>query len=353
MKYSILFVKLALCAFLLLTNLNLFSQNNNCWTVQSGSIGSSSTFACNVGTSMATADTLFVRHAVTIGSANNQIINFSTYLLEVVSLENGATLTAYGTNNELTLPRFSHIDVLPGSAIVQPSNNSQGIAINILNATSSVCAWGTKCCTGNQSIVGPAMLSYTDPCNFTMALPVVMVDFRGVVNNGVVNLTWLVSDETELSRYDVYSSADGINFNLCGSVDATTAATGIKTYQYQDLNNKSTLVYYKIKMVSNDETGEWSTIVALHTAKPVTNKPLKSYPNPATDVINIQFDGAMPVNFSLLLMDMSGKVIFESNGIEAVSNEYSLPLSGLVSGMYIIKLSDEFGNSFINRFNIK
>lgn len=353
MKNSNLFKTVFTLAILLSASKSLLSQRNACWTTQTGNIGNSSIFACNVGTSVATADTLFVRHAVTIGTKNNDVINLSSFTFDVISLENGSTLTPAGTNNELTLPRFAEINVLPGSTIVQPSNNSQGTAINIPNSTSIVCAWGTKCCTGNQSIFGPALLTYTDPCDFAVALPVTMVDFKGFVKNEVVNLTWLVTDEKELSRYDIYSSADGINYSLCGSVAATNVSTGIKTYQYQDLSNKSALVYYRIKAMNNDETGEWSSIVALHTVKPVTNKPLKVYPNPATDFISMEFVGVVPSHFNLLVMDMSGKVILEETDVETESNEYTLSLNGFNSGMYIIKLSDECGNTLINRFSVK
>lgn len=353
MKNSNLFKTAFTLAILLSASKSLLSQRNACWTTQAGNIGNSSIFVCNVGTSVATADTLFVRHAVTIGAANNDIINFSSFALDIISLESGSTLTPYGTNNELTLPKFAEINVLEGSTIVQPSNQSNGTAINILNSTGFICAWGTKCCKGNQSIIGPALLTYTDPCAFMVALPVTMVDFKGFVKNEVVNLTWLVTDEKELSRYDIYSSADGINYSLCGSVAVTNASTGIKTYQYQDLSNKSALVYYRIKAMNNDETGEWSSIVALHTVKPVTNKPLKVYPNPATDYISMEFVGVVPSHFNLLVMDMSGKVILEETDVETESNEYTLSLNGFNSGMYIIKLSDECGNTLINRFSVK
>jgi len=355
MKNSNLFKNVLTLAILLSASKSLLSQTqrNACWTIQTGNIGNASIYACNNGTTVATADTLFVRHAVTIGSANNHKINMSSMAFDIISLENGATLTPAGTNNELTLPRFAEINVLAGSTIVQPGNNSQGTAIIIPNATSTVCAWGTKCCTGNQSIVGPALLTYTDPCAFAVALPVTMVDFKGFVKNEVVNLTWLVTDEKDLSRYDIYSSVDGTNYSLCGSVSATTSAIGIKTYQFQDLSNKSALVYYRIKAMNNDETGEWSSIVALHTTKPVVNKPLKVYPNPATDYINMEFEGTVPSYFNVLVMDMSGKVVYQLDGVEAESNEYTLSLNGFESGMYIIKLSDEFGNSLINRFSIK
>lgn len=353
MKNSNLFKTAFTLAILLSASKSLLSQRNACWTTQAGNIGNSSIFVCNVGTSVATADTLFVRHDVTIGSANKDAINMTSYLFDIISLENGATLSPYGTNNELTLPKFAEINVLPGSAIVQPGNNSIGNAIRIPNNNTTICAWGTACCTGNQSIFGPALLTFTDPCDFAVALPVTMVDFKGFVKNEVVNLTWLVSDEKELSRYDIYSSADGVNYSLCGTVAATNASAGIKTYQYQDLSNKSALVYYRIKAMNNDETGEWSSIVALHTVKPVTNKPLKVYPNPATDYISMEFVGVVPSHFNLLVMDMSGKVILEETDVETESNEYTLSLNGFNSGMYIIKLSDECGNTLINRFSVK
>jgi len=194
---------------------------------------------------------------------------------------------------------------------------------------------------------------YFGVTNSITPLPVSIIDFKGFVKNDVINLNWKVTDEKELSRYDIYSSVDGINYSVCGSVSATVYETGIKTYQFQDLSNKSALVYYKIKAINNDETGEWTSIVALHTVKPVTNKPLKVYPNPATDFINLEFEGIVPSYFNVLVMDMSGKVVYQLDGVETESNQYTLPLNGIESGMYIVKLSDEFGNTTINRFNIK
>jgi surface protein len=87
----------------------------------------------------------------------------------------------------------------------------------------------------------------------------------------------------------------------------------------------------------------------------VTNldKPLNVYPNPATDFINLEFKGIAPSTFNVLVMDMSGKVIIKLDGVHAESNQYTLPLNGIVSGMYVVKLSDELGNTTINRFNIK
>jgi surface protein len=194
---------------------------------------------------------------------------------------------------------------------------------------------------------------YFGVSNSITPLPVSIIDFKGIVKNDIISLNWTVTDEEDLSRYDIYSSTDGINFSLCGSVAATMSERGLKTYQFQDLSNKSALVYYRLKSINNDETGEWSSIVAVHTTKTVVNKPLKVYPNPATDFINLEFDGIDASNFNVLVMDMSGKVVYKLDGVETEINQYILPLNGIESGMYIVQLSDEFGNTKINRFSIK
>jgi surface protein len=194
---------------------------------------------------------------------------------------------------------------------------------------------------------------YYGVSNNITPLPVSIIGFKGFVKNDVINLEWIVTDEKDLSRYDIYSSIDGINFSLCGSVVATVPERGLKTYQFQDLSKKAALVYYRMQAINNDETGDWSSIVAVNTNKSVENKPLKVYPNPATDFISLEFDGIDASNFNVLVMDMSGKVVYKLDGVETEINQYVLPLNGIQSGMYIVQLSDEFGNTKINRFSIK
>jgi len=202
------------------------------------------------------------------------------------------------------------------------------------------------------TITGDAVGTCSAPPAPYQQSPFTIIDFGGFTKNNIVNLEWIVTDENDLSRYDVYSSTDGINFSLCGSVTATMAERGLKTYQFQDLSNKAALVYYRIKAINNDETGEWSSTVAINTNKSVVNKPLKVYPNPATDFINLEFDGIDASNFNVLVMDMSGKVVYKLDGVQTAINQYTLPLNGIESGMYVVQLSDKFGNTTINRFNI-
>jgi surface protein len=268
------------------------------------------------------------------------------------NISNASITFTWNTSSEMTGFNSSSLGVFARSTGITGSGN-----------------WSPVNNAGSATQVGSTTTYYTTVTGLTLdsttnyfygitngslsPLPVSIIDFKGIVKNDIISLNWTVADENDLTRYDVYSSTDGINFSLSGSVTATMPERGLKTYQFQDLSNKSALVYYRLKSINNDETGEWSSIVALHTTKTAVNNTMKVYPNPATDFINLEFDGIDPSNFNVLVMDMSGKVIYKLDGVETAINQYTLPLNGIESGMYIVQLSDEFGNTTINRFSIK
>ena len=266
------------------------------------------------------------------------------------NISNASITLTWNTSSEMTGFNRSSLGVFTRSTGITGSGNwslvSTGSAQLVSGSTYRTTVTGLTLDSTSNYFYGITNGSFTP-------LPVSIIDFKGIVKNDIISLNWTVADENDLTRYDVYSSTDGINFSLSGSVAATVPERGLKTYQFQDLSNKAALVYYRLKSINNDETGEWSSIVALHTTKTAVNNTMKVYPNPATDFINLEFDGIDASNFNVLVMDMSGKVVYKLDGVQTAINQYTLPLNGIESGMYIVQLSDEFGNTTINRFSIK
>ena len=266
------------------------------------------------------------------------------------NISNASITLTWNTSSEMTGFNRSSLGVFTRSTGITGSGNwslvSTGAATLVSGTTYRTTVTGLTLDSTSNYFYGITNGSFTP-------LPVSIIDFKGIVKNDIISLNWTVADENDLTRYDVYSSTDGINFSLSGSVAATVPERGLKTYQFQDLSNKAALVYYRLKSINNDETGEWSSIVALHTTKTAVNNTMKVYPNPAINFINLEFDGIDASNFNVLVMDMSGKVVYKLDGVETAINQYTLPLNGIESGMYIVQLSDEFGNTTINRFSIK
>jgi hypothetical protein len=157
-------------------------------------------------------------------------------------------------------------------------------------------------------------------------------------------------------------SATLIGWSSKSATGRSLGATGI-TYGSYASSARTTLTDTKGWTISGDGVGDCTAPQGSvqmidfggFIKHDVTNldKPLNVYPNPATDFINLEFKGIAPSTFNVLVMDMSGKVIIKLDGVHAESNQYTLPLNGIVSGMYVVKLSDELGNTTINRFNIK
>lgn len=63
------------------------------------------------------------------------------------------------------------------------------------------------------------------------------------------------------------------------------------------------------------------------------------YPNPANDLINIEFESETSDNYYLAIFDITGRIVLTSEGKTfAEGNRISLPVNTLASGVYSIKL---------------
>ena len=63
------------------------------------------------------------------------------------------------------------------------------------------------------------------------------------------------------------------------------------------------------------------------------------YPNPASDVVNVEFTGNNG-NYSVSLLDLQGRVIYTTVSNNVVGNQtITVPVSAVASGSYIVKVS--------------
>jgi hypothetical protein len=72
----------------------------------------------------------------------------------------------------------------------------------------------------------------------------------------------------------------------------------------------------------------------------------KVYPNPASDMLHIRWSSELTGTATLLLTDLAGRKIaaYNVNGNQG-KNSFDIPLKGLPSGMYLLKL-DAGGKQF-------
>jgi hypothetical protein len=74
----------------------------------------------------------------------------------------------------------------------------------------------------------------------------------------------------------------------------------------------------------------------------VYNDNIKVYPNPATDVLNVEVLGRNLENATIEIVDFSGKVVVSENSASSFANgAYSLNTKELSNGLYVVKISQD------------
>lgn len=87
--------------------------------------------------------------------------------------------------------------------------------------------------------------------------------------------------------------------------------------------------------------GEESTSTSIDAASAIN---YTCYPNPVNDILRFNFESNV---IALELLDMTGKVLTSYNNI--TTSEYSVNLSNLYSGVLFVRLTDDKGNSTVEK----
>ena len=88
------------------------------------------------------------------------------------------------------------------------------------------------------------------------------------------------------------------------------------------------------------------------TGIPITNFEqkieMKIFPNPTSDVVTVFMKSNFGSEITLQVFDVNGNVVKEGNVVNR-NSLFSLNLSALLPGLYVIKVVDEVGNSCSGR----
>lgn len=163
------------------------------------------------------------------------------------------------------------------------------------------------------------------------------VSLQGASQGKGNELNWQSVNEINMADFQVQRSTDGTNFTGIGSV--TAEGNGNNSYSYYDavLPAGVSNFYYRLKMVNDDSTYSWSSIIAVHDNAGSGGGAIL-YPNPAQNMSTLQ----LPANSSLLntpamLFDVSGRMIRQ---YLITGQQLQLDLTNIPQGVYVLKLSN-------------
>jgi len=162
------------------------------------------------------------------------------------------------------------------------------------------------------------------------ALPVNLSSFSASLVNSQPQLNWGTSNETNFDYFGVEKSIDAKNFAEIAKVASNKASNG-STYQYTDINKTLSTQFYRLKLVDNDGTFKYSSVVAVN-AKPAIS--LALFPNPVTNTIILSHPKAI-AGAAVSITSIDGKILATQN-VQTGATQTSIDATKLVKGNYVV-----------------
>lgn len=244
-------------------------------------------------------------------------INFGTTRLQVdheITVRNGITPSPNGTATNGT----AFTDILGNSAFPTAYvNNQSRIYIDLPPKSFSVWVQGVA-----------------------TVLPVELIGFEATAQDKSVNLSWKTSSEKNLQTFDIQRSTDAVNYMSLANIPAKAIEGKGAEYAYTDLELPSEkTLYYRLKMIDNDGTFEYSRPKAVKMGEGGFG--MKLSPNPSQSNALLTVTSKERFESQVKLYDQQGQMLFSTDFmLKEGENTLTLPTEKLPQGIYQVVLSD-------------
>jgi hypothetical protein len=223
--------------------------------------------------------------------------------------------------------------VTPPSAITKMWFNNGALKASVQMSNSSI----------NFVVTGGEMLT-----------PVELSSFTANTSGREVNLSWETKTETNSSMFQVERTAQSTqNWVSVGEVAASGNSNSTKEYSYTDKKLNSGKYVYRLKMVNNDGTFQYSKEVESEVALPKEYAISQNYPNPFNPTTRIDYQLPFDSKVTLELYGITGERVATILNGELSAGYYTADVNAsalnLASGVYIYRMnaSNPAGQNFV------
>jgi hypothetical protein len=168
-------------------------------------------------------------------------------------------------------------------------------------------------------------------------IPVTLLNFLGKLQNNNAVLTWETASESNSSHYVIERSIDGLHFENAGTVTAAGNTSQKTAYTFTDTKTPAGRIYYRLLQVDRDGKSRYYNTITLQTKKGVFD--FTVLPNPASDLIAIQYNGLLQENTDVKLYNMEGKLVQNTKINKGQTIAY-FNIETLYAGTYIVKIQN-------------
>lgn len=185
-------------------------------------------------------------------------------------------------------------------------------------------------------------------------LPIELISFNALANNGVIDLSWITASEKNNDYFTVERSRNGIDFEILKTVKGAENSTTQKNYFVVDNNPLKGLSYYRLKQTDLDGQFTYSDIksVNLEGEKKLE---MTVFPNPLQEnhSVFVSINYSRNERVELIISNIAGKIIAEKelkleNAYATVEVKY-----GFEPGIYFVKLVNRDGQAVYQKLIVK
>jgi hypothetical protein len=186
--------------------------------------------------------------------------------------------------------------------------------------------------------VGLFIFPLLSPSAVCGALPVHLTSFTAQSKGADVLVNWQVTQELNMSAYDVERAGSNLQFTTAGTVAATNAQLD-HSYSFTDPGAASTAggLFYRLKQVNKDGSFTYSNIVKVNTNSSALTV---SFANPISSVVQLHINSPVSQKIQGGIYDLLGRKVATLNDqvLSTGDNTVTMPTGTLPKGVYILNL---------------
>jgi hypothetical protein len=165
----------------------------------------------------------------------------------------------------------------------------------------------------NDSVFTASAGGFTAFSPFTVGneppLPVELSSFTTCVNGRDVLLNWETKTEKNSNKFEIERALNNLAWVNIGSVKAHVLSNSPKQYSYIDKNLQKGKYQYRLKMIDNDGSFQYSKIVETEVSIPKNFGLSQNYPNPFNPETNIRFEIPKTSNVNISIYNIVGQKV--------------------------------------------
>ena len=187
--------------------------------------------------------------------------------------------------------------------------NADGFAVNCF-AQPTVAANNTVFNGGNAD--GFAF-SRVGSLGNEVPLPIELLSFSANCHNQNIVIKWSTASENNNDYFTVEHSADAANWLLIKTVVGAGNSSTLRNYSFTDSITQNAVSYFRLKQTDFDGKSKYSRVITIRNCKEnLALNSLTIYPNPASGIINIFFNGDIGQVRSIEVFNVLGERVYYS-----------------------------------------